>query len=454
MKKQRKPTKTISGVAPLAIVIKPRKCPHGTCLYCPSLDVPQSYTPKSPAIMRAALLDYNPYKQVLVRLKAFSAMKHPTDKIELIIMGGTFLAYPIKYQYNFIKNCFDALNGKRSKNLEEAKKLNEKAKHRCTALCIETRPDVCSDSDIKRMLEFGCTRVELGVQAIDDKIYRKVCRGHTVKDVIEATRRLKNIGFKVGYHIMPGLPGSNFKKDIKMFKCIFTNDNFKPDQLKIYPTQVIKGAKLVKLYEQGKYEPYTKEELIKLLIEFKRIVPRYCRIMRIMREIPPDFLVAGTIRIDLRKVIHEKMQEKNIKCKCIRCREIGFALLKKKEIKKKLRLNKIEYKASKGREFFLEIINEDDIIFGLIRLRISDDSKTLIVRELHVYGPTLEIGKRKKGKTQHTGLGRWLMDESEKIASEHDCKKISVISGIGVREYYKKLGYKLEGPYMVKYLKL
>ncbi|UZE94269.1 MAG: tRNA uridine(34) 5-carboxymethylaminomethyl modification radical SAM/GNAT enzyme Elp3 [Candidatus Pacearchaeota archaeon] len=448
----RKPTKTISGVTPLAVVIKPRKCPHGTCLYCPTLAVPQSYTPKSPAIMCAMLLNYDPHKQTLARLKAFQAMKHPTDKIELIIMGGTFPAYPKNYQYNFIKACYDAFNGKISKTLEQAKKLNEKAEHRCVALCIETRPDFCSKKDIEKMLEFGCTRVELGVQAPDDKIYKKVCRGHTVRDVIEATRRLKNAGFKIGYHIMPGLPGSNFKKDIRMFRELFLNSDFKPDQLKIYPTQVIKGAELERLYERGKYKPYTKEQLIKLIIEFKQIVPRYCRIMRVMREIPPDFLVAGTIRIDLRKVIHDKMEVLGLKCNCIRCREIGFALLKKKEIKKDLKLNKIEYKASKGKELFIEIINKDDIIFGLIRLRIPDKSEILLVRELHVYGPALKIGKRARGKAQHTGLGKWLMDEAEKIASEYSYKKIFIISGVGVREYYRKLGYKLEGHYMVKYL--
>lgn len=445
----RKPTKTISGVTPIAVVIAPGKCPHGTCLYCPSLAVPQSYTPKSPAIMRAKMLDYDPYKQVLARIKAFEAMKHPTDKIELIIMGGTFLSYPEEYQYNFVKGCYDALNSKISKDIEQAKKLNERAKHRCVALCIETRPDVCSESDIKRMLDFGCTRIELGVQAIDNKIYKKVCRGHKVKDVIEATRRLKDAGFKVGYHIMPGLPGSSFKHDIKMFKKLFSNKDFKPDQLKIYPTQVIKGAELEKLYKEGKYKPYSKEELVKLLIEFKKQVPKYCRIMRIMREIPPEFLVAGTTRIDLRKVVHEKMKEQEIKCKCIRCREIGFALLQGKEINKNLRLNKLIYGASRGKEFFIEIVNQEDIILGLIRLRIPDKSRTLFVRELHVYGPSLKIGMREKGKTQHRGFGKLLMDEAEKIARELKCEKISVISGVGVREYYNNLGYKLEKDYMV-----
>jgi len=275
-----------------------------------------------------------------------------------------------------------------------------------------------------------------------------VRRGHTVKDVIEATRRLKDAGFKVGYHIMPGLPGSSFKKDIEMFKEIFSSEDFRPDQLKIYPCQVIRGAELEKLYEKGKYYPYTNEELVKLLVEFKKIIPRYCRIMRVMREIPPEFLVAGTTRIDLRKVVAQEMLKKGIKCKCIRCREIGFALLKGEKIDKNLKLNIVEYRASKGHEFFLEIINGDDIIFGLVRVRIPDNSKVLLVRELHVYGPALKIGA--KGEIQHTGIGKWLMQEAEKIARDMKCNKIKVISGVGVREYYRALGYILEGNYMVK----
>ncbi len=445
----RKPTKSVSGVTPVAVVVKPMKCKHGTCLYCPSLNVPQSYTPLSPAVMRAKQLDYDAYKQVVARVKAFRVMKHPTDKIELIIMGGTFLSYSKDYQYKFIKACYDALNGKISKDLEQAKKINEKAEHRCVALCIETRPDVCSKSDIKRILKFGCTRVELGVQAVDDKLYRINKRGHKVKEVIDATRRLKDAGFKVGYHLMSGLPGSNYKKDIEMFKKVFTSEDFRPDQLKIYPCQVIKGAELEKLYKKGKYKPYNDKALVKLLIEFKKIVPRYCRIMRVMREIHPDFLVAGTLRIDLRKVVADEMEARGIKCKCIRCREIGFSLLKGEKIDKRLKLNKIEYRASQGREFFLEIINKEDIIFGLVRLRIPDKSNVLLVRELHVYGPALAIGARGKD-SQHTGLGKWLMQETEKIAQAQKCKKIKIISGVGVREYYKSLGYKLEDSYMIK----
>jgi elongator complex protein 3 len=457
VKKWRKPTKTISGVSPLAVMLPPRKCRHGTCVYCPTLDAPQSYTPQSPAVLHAASLEYDPYKQVISRLDAFKAMRHPTDKIEIIIMGGTFLSFPLKFQYDFIKKCYDALNCKVSKTLEDAKKLNEHAKHRCVALCIETRPDICGKNEIKRMLEFGATRCELGVQAIDDKIYKIVNRCHTVSDVIKATKLLKDAGFKVGYHIMPGLPGSNPKKDFEMFKHLFSNSDFKPDQIKIYPTQVICGSGLEKWFETKKYIPYNETTMIELITKMKRIVPEYCRIMRIMREIQKEYITAGTVHLGLRKTIQEKMRKEGKKCNCIRCREIGFVQRdSRKEIDDKLKLKKTEYQASNGNEIFLQIVNKDNIIFGLCRLRIPSKpfmpemgKKTLIIRELHVFGPQAEIGR--KGRIQHRGLGAWLMNEAEDIARELKINKIAVISGIGVREYYAcKFGYVLEGDYMVK----
>ncbi len=441
----RKPTKTISGITPVAVMLPPRECEHGTCLYCPSLNVPQSYTPKSPVVMRAREVKYDSYKQVLARIKAFQVMHHPTDKIELIIMGGTFLEYPKKFQYNFIKKCFDALNGKISKNLEQAQKLNEKAKHRCVALCVETRPDECIQY-IKRMRELGVTRVELGVQMPDDKVYKIIKRGHKVKDVVDSTKALKDAGFKIGYHIMPGLPGSNLKKDLQIFKRLFSDEKFKPDQLKIYPCQVIKGAKLEEYFWKGKYKPYTKEQTEKLLTEMLNLVPRYCRVMRVMREIPPEYLVAGTTRIDLRKDIEKELREKKKKIKEIRFREIGFA---GKETDNNLELKITKYKASEGMEYFLELVNKNDILFGLVRLRISNNKA--IIRELHVYGQSLKIGE-KGNLSQHTGLGKWLMKEAEKIAKKENSRKMFVISGIGVREYYRKLGYKLEDTYMIKEL--
>lgn len=440
----RKPTKTISGITPVAVMLPPRPCKHGHCIYCPSLNVPQSYTPKSPVVIRAAEVGYDSYKQVKARMKAFEVMNHPTEKIEIIIMGGTFLEYPKNFQYDFVKNIYDALNEKKSSSLEKAQKLNEKSKHRGVALCVETRPDVCVKF-IPRMREFGVTRVELGVQIIDDKIYKLIQRGHLVKDVVDATRELKNAGFKVGYHIMPGLPGSNPKKDLELFKKLFSDERFKPDQLKIYPCQVIKGSQLEQDFWKGKYKPYTKEQLEILLNKMMRIVPRYCRVMRVMREIPPEYLVSGTTRIDLRKDIEADLRKDKTKIKEIRYREIGFANSPNENLKLKI----TKYSASNGKEFFLEIVNDDDILFGLLRLRIVNGNA--IIREIHVYGQSLKLGE--KGKTsQHIGLGKWLMEEAEKISFNEKVKKISVISGVGVREYYEKLGYKLENTYMVKFI--
>jgi elongator complex protein 3 len=432
----RKPVKTISGITPVAVMLPPRKCKHGACVYCPNLNVPQSYTPKSPVVMRAREVKYDSYKQVIARLEAFKAMNHPVEKIEIIIMGGTFLEYPKKFQYKYVKGIYDALNKKKSKSLEEAKKKNEKAKQRCVALCIETRPDKCIKF-IPQMREFGCTRVELGVQIIDDKIYEKVNRGHSVQDVVDATAALRNAGFKIGYHLMPGLPGSTPKKDLNLFKKIFSDERFKPDQIKIYPCQVMPGSELEKIYWKGKYKPYTKEVIQKLLLEMLKIVPRYCRVMRVMREIPPEYLVAGTIRIDLRKVVEEELRKGKL-IEEIRYREIGF----NKDAGGKLKLKTTKYKAGEGDEYFLEIVNSKDILFGLLRLRIVQGNA--VIRELHVYGNAINLGKKGIGAAQHKGFGKKLMKEAEKIAKKQKCGEIKIISGVGVREYYKKLGYKLD----------
>ena len=456
----RKPTRTISGITPVAVMLPPRVCDHGACVYCPNLNVPQSYTPKSPVVMRASELKYNAYKQVRARLKAFQAMNHPIDKVELIIMGGTFLQYSKEFQYQFIKGLYDGLNGVKSSSLKAAQLKNEKASSRCVALCVETRPDVCVDF-INRMREWGVTRVELGVQIIDDKIYDKINRGHSVKDVVEATRYLKNAGFKIGFHIMPGLPGSNMQKDLKLFEKLFKDSRFKPDQLKLYPCQVMPGSRLEKDYWKGKYKPYSKEQIEKVLIKMLKLIPRYCRVMRVMREIPPEYIVAGTINIDLRKDIEEELRQKNVKLKEIRYREIGFAMRDKREINLDLKLKKTKYKASCGDEYFLEIVgservqasplkqrrNNDDVLFGLLRLRIV--GKGAIIREVHVYGQSLKLGEEGKF-SQHRGLGKWLIAEAEKIAKKNKVKKLRIISGIGVREYYEKLGYVLEGSYMVR----
>jgi len=447
----RKPSKTLAGVTPIAVMCKPRKCKHGTCLYCPSLEVPQSYTPKSPPVLRASRMRYDSFEQVKSRLKAFDLMNHPTSKIELIIMGGNFLDYPLKYQKEFVKKCYDALNNKKSngkkksKTLEEAKKRNQKAKHRCVALCIEARPDTILDKGvIKRLLEFGCTRVELGVQCLDDKIYKKVNRGHGVKEVVDASELLKDNGFKVGYHMMLGLPGSNKKKDLQMFKMLFKDDRFKPDQLKIYPCQVIQGSELVSLYKRGGYSPYSQKELMSIIVEIMKLIPNYCRVMRVMREIPPDYLIAGIKRIDLRKDIEDKLKNDKSDVKEIRFREIGFVLrdLKKgKKINNKLNLKITKYNAEEGNEYFLEIINKNNILFGLCRLRIFNRKKEKLafIRELHVYGQALEIGKKGKSFGQHLGLGKSLIKECEKIVKEREVKELKIISGVGVESIIKNV---------------
>jgi elongator complex protein 3 len=450
--KIKKPIRTISGVTPLTVVLKPFPCPHGRCTYCPrEKGVPNSYTTKSPAIMRAMTFDYDSYKQVESRLEAFKNMGHPTSKVEVIVIGGTFLAYPKEYQYEFIKNIYDALNQKKSKSLEEAKKINEKTKNRCVALCIETRPDWCGKEQINRLLDFGCTRVELGVQMPDNKIYKKVKRGHTVKDVIIATKLLKDSGFKVGYHIMPGLPGSNLKKDLKLFKKVFSNSNFKPDQLKIYPLQVIENTPLEKDYLSGKFKVYKENQTTDLLCKMKSIVPPYCRIMRIIRQFASSSVTSGDIKSSSRNSLTKRMKELGLKCKCIRCREIGFS---KRDETPKLKIKK--YKASKGKEFFISFESKH-CLFGLCRARIPYQpfrkeitKRSLIIRELHVYGKEVQINSEGK-ETQHKGLGKKLMLKAEKIAKKNKCNKIVVISGVGVRRYYiDKLGYEQEGNYVCK----
>jgi elongator complex protein 3 len=444
----KKPVRSISGILPVVVVTKPKSCKHN-CIYCPDFDVPKSYTPESVLIAKA--LNYDPFKQIIKRLEVLRKMGHEANKIELIIIGGTFLETPRAYQYSFVKKCYDALNGKKAKNLQEAKKKNEKEKNRLVAFCVETRPDVCSKEDILRLLDFGVTRVELGVQAIDDEILKKVRRGHGVKEIVKATELLRDSAFKIGYHFMPGLPGSSIEKDIEMYKRIFSDPNFKPDHIKIYPTQVIKNTELERMYYNGEYEPYTKEELIELIIKLKQMTPKYCRIMRIMREFPRKWIVAGVININLRQEVKKIMEKRGIRCRCIRCREIGFK--DRKVDVKDVEVKIMKYNANKGKEFFIEAIC-DDALLGLIRLRFPHKpfipilKDKALVRELHVYGRALKVKEREKG-VQHRGIGKMLLETAENIAKEkYDA--IAIISGVGVREYYRKFGYRLKENYMIK----
>ncbi len=459
----RKFARTISGVTPVAVMTLPMKCP-GQCLYCPTFsDTPQSYTPESPAVLRARKCNYDAKQQIKLRLKILSEMGHPTDKIELIVMGGTFMACPEDYQYQFIKDCYDAMNGMESATLEEAKQLNETAKHRCTGLCIETRPDWCQQETIDRMLEFGTTRVELGVQTLSDEIYRLVRRGHKVADVVKATALLREHGFKVHYHWMPGLPSSTPEEDLELSRMLFDDDRFRPDGLKLYPTMVVAGTELEKWYRDGRYQPYDANTLINLMVEIKSIVPQYVRISRVLRDIPAKFITAGC-KDSLRGVIKQRMRRNAVECKCIRCREFGHRAQDGWEIGEP-HLVRMDYEASDGREIFLSFEDGSETLFGLLRMRIQAkpipvlpqefNGNLALIRELHIYGPEVPLSEQKSGAVQHKGLGKMLLQEAERLASnEFQAQQMVVLSGTGAKEYYRtEFGYSSQGNYMIKRLK-
>lgn len=463
-----KDIRTSSGVAVIAVLTKPYPCP-GACVYCPSeKNMPKSYLSNEPAVMRAVLTDFDPYRQVMARIRSLNATGHKTDKIELIVMGGTFSYLPQKYQTWFISECFRACNDTKIKkqktknkikdyNLHTLQKQNEKSKHRIVGLTLETRPDYINKEELIKMRKLGATRVELGVQSIYDHVLKLNNRGHGRTEIIKATKLLKDAGFKINYHMMPNLPGSDFKKDLTMFKELFFSTDFQPDMIKIYPCVVVKNAQIYKWWKNGKYKPYSDKKLLKLLCEIKRIVPYYARITRLIRDIPSTSIIAGNKISNLRQVLNQRSKEEGWRCKCIRCREVRH----KYDIDINPRLFRQNYDASDGKEIFLSFENKKrDALYSMLRLRINNPaSETIfpalknaaIIRELHTYGKLVAVSAKNKSSPQHTGLGKKLITEAERIAKkEFGSKKIAVISGIGVRNYYRKLGYRLNNGYMVK----
>lgn len=484
---QKKPVRTISGVAVVAAMTQPSRCPHGKCKYCPGgpdINVPQSYTGKEPATRRAIQYNFDPYLQTTFRLYQLRTIGHPIDKVELIVMGGTLTAQMLDYQEWFVKNCLKAMNDfnrscrlikkvghetfveryvnskKVFEYMEDVQKRNENASVRCVGLTFEPRPDWCKQEQINFMLDFGVTRVEIGVQNPDDRIYKLVDRGHTVRDVVEATQQLKDSGLKVGYHMMPGILGHHPKKDFDAFKKIFSDQNFKPDMLKIYPCIVLKGTEYYDRWSSGEFTPLTTEQAVDLIVKVKKVMPPWVRTMRIMRDIPSNLVEAGIKASNLGQLVYRRMEETNIKCSCIRCREVGRFLLKGVEPDEdNVELVRRDYKASNGDEVFLSFEDrKQDVLIGFLRLRIPYKPfrpeiipKTALVRELHVYGPLLELGEKPEFEWQHRGYGRELLVEAEKIARrEFNMNKILVTSGVGVRSYYRKFGYNKIGVYMGK----
>ncbi|MCS7139804.1 MAG: tRNA uridine(34) 5-carboxymethylaminomethyl modification radical SAM/GNAT enzyme Elp3 [Candidatus Nezhaarchaeota archaeon] len=471
LERVKKPVRSISGVVIVSVMTKFNPCPHGRCIYCPkgSSLTPQSYIDLSPVALRAQKLDYDPYLQVKSRLKVYEDMGHKPSKVELIVIGGTFPALPRHYQEWFVKRCFDALNSYHdatveSSSIEEAHTLNERALSRCVGLTIETRPDYANREITDFFLKLGVTRVEVGVQTVFDDVLEKIKRGHKVSSVIEATKTLKDAGLKVVYHYMPGLPGVDLDRDVEGFKELFENPDFRPDMIKIYPTLVIPGTELYEMWVRGEYQEMDDEKAIKFLIKTKPLIPEWVRVIRIQRAIPSNCVAAGVKSNNLREIVKEIMNKLGLKCRCIRCREVGFASLRLgvKPIDLNLVMKTRVYEASGGLEYFISFEDERlDLIAGYVRVRLPSspwrpeltEKPTAIVRELHVYGPEVPVGEDDENAWQHRGLGKALMVEAERIAREEmGVRRIAVISGVGARPYFYSLSYKRLGQYVVKEL--
>jgi len=449
----RKPTRTLSGVAVIAAMTSPARCPHGICLPCPggiASPSPQSYTGREPAAMRAAQNDYDPYRQVAARLAQLEEIGHGLDKSELIIMGGTITSRPLGYQHWFVRRCLQAMNdypkgGRASPmrdSFEAISAANESARVRNIGTTFETRPDHCRQADIIQMLHLGGTKVELGVQSTRDEILEMMRRGHTVEDTAAANFALREAGLKVGFHMMPGLPGSTPEIDLEVFRELFSDSRFRPDYLKIYPTLVIEGTELYRLYQKGEYSPLEDEPAADLVSRIKEILPPYVRLQRVQRDIPAYLILAGVKKSNLRQLAQQQLAARGGRCRCIRCREAGLRYVTEARVE----LRHEAYQACGAEEHFLSFAGPDDTLIGFLRLRLGAAAR---VRELHVYGPMLPIGSRKEG-WQHRGFGERLVEEAEAMASEAGYRRLEITSGIGARGYYRRRGYELEEPYMVK----
>jgi elongator complex protein 3 len=503
-----KPVRTQAGVAVVAIMTAPHACPHGKCTYCPGGpgsyfgDVPQSYTGNEPATMRGIRNNYSAYLQVMNRLEQYLVLGQPIDKIEIIVMGGTFSAHPLLYKQQFIAEIYQACNdfsamffdssnsvnirafkqffelpgmvnnadrtariqgkllahkNERTAKIVDEQVRNEQSRVRVVALCIETKPDWCKKSHINEMLAFGTTRVELGVQTLKESVLLATHRGHALEDTKQAMQLLRDALLKVTIHMMPGLPDTTREEDIDFFKELFSNPAYRPDALKIYPCMVMPGTKLEEDFREGRYQPLSTTQAASIIAEASRYVEPYCRIMRVQRDIPTKLGLGGVDKNNLRQLVDSEMQRAGIACKCIRCREAQLKSVKRQE----LVMKRIDYAAGDGEEVFLSFETADgSVLAGFCRLRRvihpwrpEFSEKTAGIRELHIYSRALQLGATSERSLQHQGLGKELMAKAEQIAREEwGCNKILVISGVGVRPYYQKRGYAQEGPYMGKKL--
>ncbi|XP_028411922.1 elongator complex protein 3 [Dendronephthya gigantea] len=469
-----KPVRTASGIAVVAVMCKPHRCPHinmtgNICVYCPGGPdsdfeySTQSYTGYEPTSMRAIRARYNPYVQTRHRLEQLKQLGHSIDKVEFIVMGGTFMSLDDEYRDFFIRNLHDALSGHVSNNVNEAVCFSEKSKTKCIGITIETRPDYCLTKHLSSMLEYGCTRLEIGVQSVYEDVARDTNRGHTVIATCESFNMAKDAGFKVVSHMMPDLPNVGLERDIEQFIEFFENPAFRADGLKIYPTLVIRGTGLYELWKTGRYKSYPPDVLIDLVARILALVPPWTRIYRVQRDIPMPLVTSGVEHGNLRELALARMKDLGTTCRDVRTREVGIQEIHNKVKPYEVELIRRDYVANGGWETFLSYEDPaQDILIGLLRLRkCAKDTyrpelsgKCSIVRELHVYGSVVPVSSRDPTKFQHQGFGVLLMEEAERIAKdEHGSVKIAVISGVGTRNYYRKLGYDLEGPYMTKMIK-
>jgi elongator complex protein 3 len=445
-----KPTRTLSGVAPVSVLTRPHICP-GQCVFCPSdARLPKSYLADEPGAMRALMLDFDPYRQTSKRIEAMCNVGHHTHKVELLVLGGTWSAYPRDYQAWFLWRCLDAMNGAESATLAEAQARNETARHRQVGLTIETRPDAITPDEVHWLRRLGVTRVQLGAQSLDDAILNRNKRGHTVADLRRAVSLLRGAGFKVALHWMPNLLGATPASDLEDFHRLWDDPALRPDELKIYPTALLPGTELYRHYQRGDYYPYDEEELVNLLAACKALVPRYCRINRVMRDIPAGNIVAGVTCSNLRQAVQARMAGRT-GCNCIRCREVRKGTVSPND----LSLEVTEYDTDRGRELFLEATTPDDRLAGFLRLSLPDLPPPIeelegcaIIRQVQIYGPALRIGQVGRGQAQHQGIGGWLIDEAKRRARRAGFGRLAVIAAVGTRRYYRRHGFTTDDLYM------
>jgi len=453
-----KPVRTLSGVATVSVLTRPYPCP-GTCIFCPDDSrMPKSYIADEPGALRASQNAFDPFRQVASRLSSLESVGHPTGKVELLILGGTWNAYPKDYREEFVRRCLDALSGEESATLPEAQQKNEHAARRNVGLVVETRPDHIRPEELLHLRKLGVTKLQVGVQSLDDRILALNCRGHTVADTRNAFRLMRAAGFKIQAHWMPNLLGATPESDREDFARLFDDPDLRPDELKIYPTILVENSKLHAYFQRGEYRPYPYEALLELIAAIKPVIPPYCRVNRLARDIPVRHVVAGNKRSNLREDAQRLMATRGARCRCIRCREVRGLHVARGD----LRREDLAYGAGGGEERFLSFVTAENRLAGYLRLWLPgaqssvlpwpDLERAAIVRDVHVYGQTLPLGGNQEGAAQHLGLGTELLANAERIAREAGFPRLAVISAIGTRDYYRNRGFEDGELYLVKRL--